>query len=203
MNSQYMHKNLLLFLFLFICFCGCSKKDNTCPLVDNVPDTTYVTVSEQVGVCLFNDKYVLIDAYVDSAVSYLWSPTGDTTSSIVVSQPGDHSVVVFTLTTSFYWTTGVRSCGQMFVPNSFTPNGDGINDIWLPRGTGIACFYMEIRNADGILVYSTSDINKPWNGRINGGDEIGPVGFYLYYIEFSFQTGDKRSERIGSLELIR
>ena len=203
MNSQNIHWNLLLLLFLFICFCGCRKNDTTCPIVDNVPDTTYVTASEQEEVCLFDGRYVVIDAYVDSAVSYLWSPSGDTSSSIIVSQPDNYSVEVFTPTTKFKWITSATFCNGMFAPNSFTPNGDGINDTWGPKILGVACFYMEIRNADGILVYSTNDINEPWDGRINGSDEIGPIGFYLYHFKYTIPPVSNQSVISKSLELIR
>ncbi|MFH1321297.1 MAG: gliding motility-associated C-terminal domain-containing protein [Bacteroidota bacterium] len=214
MNRSYIKKNILLLLILLACSYGCRKEEITCTPVDNVPDTTYVSASDQEKVCVFDNKFILIDAYVDSALSYMWSPTGDTTSSIVISIADTfataeiiYAVEVTTPTTSFSWSTtaSFSYCCCMIIPNSFTPNLDGKNDTWIPLGIGIGCFYMEVRNEDGILVYSTDDINEPWDGRINGSEDIGPCGLYFYYVyvEMGSQMDRNKSESYGYVELIK
>ena len=70
---------------------------------------------------------------------------------------------------------------ELFIPNTFTPNGDQHNDLLVTTGNNIETFYMIIVNRWGDILYSTNDINKFWDGRFKGI----PVkqGVYTYYIE--------------------
>ncbi len=67
---------------------------------------------------------------------------------------------------------------MVFIPNSFTPNGDGLNDIFLPSLVGIVSYDMRIFSRWGELIYSG---NTPWNGTIEGKPAEGEV--YMYTIQ--------------------
>jgi gliding motility-associated-like protein len=54
--------------------------------------------------------------------------------------------------------------GQLFIPNSFTPNGDNMNDEFYAKGTGISEFNLKIYNRIGELIFESDDINEGWNG---------------------------------------
>lgn len=56
----------------------------------------------------------------------------------------------------------VKAGSELFVPNSFTPNGDGVNDSYMVRGSGIESFSMTIVNSKGKVVFQTSNINEAW-----------------------------------------
>ncbi|MBW7889861.1 MAG: gliding motility-associated C-terminal domain-containing protein [Chitinophagaceae bacterium] len=75
-----------------------------------------------------------------------------------------------------------------FVPNTFSPNGDGMNDVFYPRGRGLASVQsMKIYNRWGQLVFerrnfAANDPAKGWNGKKDG--QVLPPDVYVYAIEF-------------------
>jgi gliding motility-associated-like protein len=57
----------------------------------------------------------------------------------------------------------------MYVPTAFTPNGDGNNDVLRPVLLGMKSLsYFRVYNRWGVLMFSTSEKNKGWDGRYNG-----------------------------------
>jgi gliding motility-associated-like protein len=58
--------------------------------------------------------------------------------------------------------------GELYIPNTFTPNRDGKNDQFLALGTGITEFKMRIYNRWGQLIYTGNTIYDGWNGQLNG-----------------------------------
>lgn len=73
------------------------------------------------------------------------------------------------------------NCPIFEIPNTFTPNGDGQNDLFTPFKTArfIARIDMQIFNRWGTLVYQTQDPNIAWNGKNMGGDDVAE-GVYFY-----------------------
>jgi gliding motility-associated-like protein len=70
-----------------------------------------------------------------------------------------------------------------FVPNAFTPNEDGVNDFFIGKGIFITEFEMLIFDRWGNLVYETTDLNKPWNGKVKNGAEFAQQDVYVYAIK--------------------
>jgi len=94
----------------------------------------------------------------------------------------------------------------LYIPTSFTPNGDGKNDTWKPLGTGFERDYYHVIVFDrwGKLVFETYDYDQYWDGVSAGTDEIAPNGVYTWKIT----TGDKkdvkkRHERFGNVTIIK
>lgn len=75
-----------------------------------------------------------------------------------------------------------RSLCTIEIPNAFTPNGDGVNDLWhieaLQAYPGCT---VSIFNRTGALVYNSVNYSKPWDGTLNG--QKLPVGTYYYVID--------------------
>jgi gliding motility-associated-like protein len=69
---------------------------------------------------------------------------------------------------------------QIFVPNSFTPNNDGLNDTFNAKGLFIETYSMEIYSRWGELLYHTENLDEGWNGYYNG--SLIPEGTYAYKI---------------------
>jgi gliding motility-associated-like protein len=62
----------------------------------------------------------------------------------------------------------VDSDYKLFVPNAFTPNGDGLNDTFQPKGRGLAKYTLSIYDRWGTKVFQTSDFETGWDGGVYG-----------------------------------
>ncbi|OIQ38570.1 MAG: hypothetical protein BM563_05930 [Bacteroidetes bacterium MedPE-SWsnd-G1] len=71
-----------------------------------------------------------------------------------------------------------------FIPDGFSPNGDGINDEFNISGLYdiFTSFNLEIYNRWGTLVYDTNQNKEPWNGRLYNTKELVPTGVYYYIL---------------------
>jgi len=124
------------------------------------------------------------------------------------------SLVVTPLETTTYRATCTLCNGEMFtdemtvfvvpyIPNAFTPNGDGLNDTFLILGLppeNITLFNLQIYNRWGQLVFSTNSILQGWDGTMKG--EICPVGDYTWVIWYE-DNKKIRSTNKGIVTLLR
>ena len=96
----------------------------------------------------------------------------------------------------------VTECEEnyVFVPNIFTPNEDGNNDILYVISPYIKEMYMVIYDRWGKKVFETSDIAVGWTGEIKG--QKAEQGTYVYYIDVTFKNGEVRRIK-GNFSLIR
>ncbi|RYG15146.1 MAG: T9SS type B sorting domain-containing protein [Chitinophagaceae bacterium] len=73
---------------------------------------------------------------------------------------------------------------KIIIPNTFTPNGDGINDTWIiPAADAFSNTKVRVVNRNGNLLFQSNGAYKPWDGKFNGKDL--PVGTYYYTIYFN------------------
>jgi gliding motility-associated-like protein len=94
-----------------------------------------------------------------------------------------------------------RLAAGLYVPNAFTPNRDGTNDIFRPIELGLKTLdIFKVYNRWGELVFSTSDMNKGWDGTYKGRGQ--DPGTYVWYGEGTDYTGKKVSKK-GTVILIR
>jgi gliding motility-associated-like protein len=95
-------------------------------------------------------------------------------------------------------------CGTLFVPNSFTPNNDGLNDVFRVSATDVSDFKLWIYNRWGELIFFSSDVDKGWDGRHNG--MYCAQGVYVWLIEARNQQGRqifKMGRNNGTVTLYR
>ncbi len=95
------------------------------------------------------------------------------------------------------------SAQQIFIPNVFTPNDDGINDCYQVTGVNQKCdqYHILIYNRWGTPVYENTDGSWCWDGKNQGGENI-PQGVYYYIITIKKANGYQRKEN-GTITLIR
>ena len=93
---------------------------------------------------------------------------------------------------------------HVFVPNSFTPNGDGNNDYFAVQlhNIDVATYKLEIVDRWGKLIYETDDPKSVWNGNHFNSDAAAPIGVYNWKITI-LDTEGRYIPKIGHLNLIR
>lgn len=89
---------------------------------------------------------------------------------------------------------------NIFVPNLFSPNGDGVNDIEYVYGTAIAQLEFRIYNQWGQLVFTSKDQRQGWDGTMSGQKQ--PVGVYVYIVKATMQDGTVITKK-GNVTLMR
>lgn len=89
---------------------------------------------------------------------------------------------------------------EVYVPNAFTPDGDGLNDVFRPEGDGMKTLHLQIFDRWGEMVFESKELEKGWDGTING--DPAPAGVYVYKCTVTGMNGEKKSVQ-GHLTLIR
>ncbi|MBE0642103.1 MAG: gliding motility-associated C-terminal domain-containing protein [Bacteroidales bacterium] len=159
-----------------------------------------VTYSKAQTIC----KGEKIRIGASGGIEYQWS-NGSNLDSIMV-EPELTSVYRVTVTrtdkrkVSGEVRVNVHDCSSLFVPNAFTPNGDGNNDEFIVYGTGIQAFRMVIQSVSGTVLYETDDISMGWDGTYLG--QAAETGTYLYRVDYVDELGNTHS-RNGRLTLLR
>lgn len=166
------------------------------PIVDLGPDTT---------ICSGNSVVTLSDNlnFSNPNAKWAWS-TGANTPTIPVTAPGVYYLKVIINGCEVVDSVVVTDGCYLNIPNAFTPNGDGINDTYMPRPlmvAGATSFKMSIYNRWGQEVFQTSRVDGGgWDGKFNG--VLQPEGVYIYMIQAVFIDGS-REEHHGNLTLLR
>lgn len=94
------------------------------------------------------------------------------------------------------------------IANAFTPNNDGINDVFFAVNIGVERFFMQIYDRWGNVIWETTDPNQGWDGSY-GGQQV-PEGVYVYYIKGTIKADNPRTdfapvtlEKTGSVTVLR
>jgi gliding motility-associated-like protein len=78
---------------------------------------------------------------------------------------------------------------SLTIPNVFTPNSDGKNDVFNLEYKGLKDYYLRIFNRWGKQVYESGDKTRFWDGTINGTEAATGVYFYILLIEEKSYSG--------------
>ena len=167
-----------------------------------------------------NTDITLIDLSAGNIESWLWTislPTDEIVStdqnpeiSLPANSEGTYSLELEVTTANGCtdFTSGLIIINELFnlyVPNAFTPNDDGLNDVFQVEGTGINAsnFQLDIFNRWGGVVFSTTDPQQAWTGGANGSSFYSPNGIYTYCISAYSMNAGERFEYRGFISLIR
>jgi gliding motility-associated-like protein len=130
-------------------------------------------------------------------ITYYWSPSNyldDPTKLNPVAKPTED--ITYTLhaisnsgCTSAIDEVFIKVYPKVVIPNTFSPNGDNINDTWnIPAAASFPNPIVKITNRYGQLVYQSTGTFKPWDGKMNGKDLPPAVYYYSIYLNEDFQS---------------
>ncbi|HTB07144.1 MAG TPA: PKD domain-containing protein, partial [Bacteroidia bacterium] len=91
----------------------------------------------------------------------------------------------------------------LYIPNAFSPNGDGRNDVFAPKGNYICGFQMYIFDRWGMQLFFTEDMLKGWDGTVNGGINIAQQDTYVYIINAVDCISNKKHTYIGKVSIVQ
>jgi gliding motility-associated-like protein len=175
------------------------------------PEAVIEPLPEEV-ICAYDT--LTLNAKQGSADDYRWEParpfrlmtgadgptvTGVFTEPTLVTLTAYNLYGCFDTATAMVYT---RPCCEVFVPNAFSPNGDGLNDYFKPAlQDGQIMVMLQVFDRWGKLVYNNTNIGKGWDGKYEDGAEAA-MDTYMYYIRYTCSDG-KLYDKKESISLIR
>jgi gliding motility-associated-like protein len=164
--------------------------------------------TRQVQVCFEEEPYhTTLDAE-NPGSTYQWAH-GPVSQRVNVNEYGWHAVEI----TNIFGCTFADSIhvveycpSTIFAPNTFTPNGDGTNDVFLPVGRNIAAMRLTIFDRWGAIVFHTDDMNTGWDGTHKG--EFVTDDVYVWRMKYRYfedRTGrmGMEKEMTGHIQVLR
>jgi gliding motility-associated-like protein len=191
-----------LYILEVTSFCG-NQTDSVYITLDSLPTYT-IFIGNDTNICN-NETNISITLFADRVLpNYLWS-IEDNSDSIVVNSEG-----LYWLTTRYFCgiiqsnTIAIEQCPKdslinIYFPNSFTPNNDGLNDVFMPFYTNIEPISFQVFNVWGNVVYQ-SETDFFWDGTFN--NTPSPTGLYVYRFSYKFREILER-EDAGKFSLLR
>lgn len=136
--------------------------------------------------------------------NYKWQDSSSV-PTFLVTQPGIYAIVAENVCNRATDSVNIwyQNCDcQVFFPTGFTPNGDGVNDLFRPRyRCQIGQYKLSVYNRWGDFIFYTTDPGVAWNGKHNGLNA--DMGTYVWVVEYVDELNSKYYRKTGSVTLIR
>ncbi|MDD3877880.1 MAG: gliding motility-associated C-terminal domain-containing protein [Bacteroidales bacterium] len=173
--------------------------DHNCSIINNItvadssvlPPTFNVTSEFDT---IYNSQSSQLIATQLPGFSYSWSPSGSLNNPNIfnpIASPTQTTTYYLTLTDPWGCTyidtitiiviEVICDDSNIFIPNAFSPNGDGYNDLLLVRGHVIDELYFTVYNRWGEKLFESKKLSDGWDGVYNG--MMSESGVYVYYLE--------------------
>ncbi|GGC10863.1 hypothetical protein GCM10011325_42070 [Dyadobacter sediminis] len=165
-----------------------------------------INLAPEYAICIPDGQSVVLDANGQGPLSYNWPHSGDTTRTVLVNQEGTYTVEATNKEGCVaQQTTNVidRCEPRFFIPDAFTPDGEGHNEILEIFGAYYTNFSIRIYNRWGEVIYATNNIEDRWDGTYKG-VKVQP-GSYPYVLSYESQYYPERAPYVkrGSVMIIR
>lgn len=187
---------------------GCETSQNLI-LTAPMPPIAEFTVSDT------NGPAPLTVVFTNSSVgatSYFWDFGSSSSTSLAMDETFEYTTEGFytvmmvaselLCTDTAYQVISVIGTPDISMPNVFTPNNDGVNDVFRPITIGMTEIIGEIYNRWGELIYKWQGINGYWDGHTGPAGQLAPAGTYFYVVTAA-DVADVPYALSGSVQLMR
>lgn len=157
---------------------------------------------------IFTNELISFVNSSTNTATYFWDFGDGMTSAQVnpfhmYSMPGSYEVILITVSPDGCLDTLITLVNiveGLEIPNVFTPNGDGFNDVFQVLTSGIVDYDLQIYNRWGVLIFESYSTAIHWDGRSLAGEEAAQ-GTYFYIL--TAKSGTKDYSRTGTITLLR
>jgi gliding motility-associated-like protein len=146
-------------------------------LQELLPDTISRCIGEQ----------IILNGAQNTATNYIWS-NGLNDAELIINQPGLYELTTSNLCETMSESVLIQytSCEHtLWIPNAFTPNGDGENDVWRPEFSDMISLDIRVYDRWGTLVFRGNESDYAWNGNVRNGNHVAQDGAYTYSIRYA------------------
>ena len=196
---------------------GCVYDDTLKDIVTVLPAPTANFVFSANPATVFETTIKMNNQSTVDVVDWQWISDGSVPSQSTLENPtfvfpegivGDYPVTL--IVTSEYGCTDTVTIDMhimedllIYVPNSFTPDGDEFNQTWKPSilGTDIYGYELRVFNRWGEVIWESNDLNIGWDGTYQGRKVA--TGIYVWTISLKNQNDDGKEEFNGTVNILR
>jgi len=179
--------------------------NNGCSAIDtinvNYTEAPLVSLGNDTSLC--GQPLITINAG-NLGCSYLWS-TNATTQTIDVAASGNYAVSVTCgdcpLVKDDINISISGEATSLYIPNTFTPDKNGKNDVFKPIGEGVTNYNLKIFDRWGEQLFESTDINTGWDGTYKG--RLAQPDNYVWNIEYMDACSKKMIKKLGNVLLMK
>ncbi|MFF5380016.1 gliding motility-associated C-terminal domain-containing protein [Pedobacter suwonensis] len=155
------------------------------------------TTDAGAGQEIVSGQKITLNGKVSGDVTYTWTPASyldDPTKLNPIATPPRNITYTSQATSKLGCSSSsdevnITVYPQVVIPNTFSPNGDNVNDTWnIPAAALFPNPKIKITNRYGNVVYQSTGPFKPWDGKMNGKDLPPAVYYYSVYLNEKFET---------------
>jgi gliding motility-associated-like protein len=185
---------------------GCTETDS---YDITQPEPIVVTIQPEYEVLLGNTVVLEPNYGGNDPLFFNWSPDvylSNATIDTPTARPFQTTTYTITVSdtnqceASASTTVFVNDSIKIYIPNIFSPNADGVNDVFLVYANAVKDIYVTVFNRWGEKVFESKDITLGWDGTYKG--KLAPEGVYVYYVQFTFLNFTQQKKK-GSITLVR
>jgi len=171
---------------------GCSASVDSFITITVYPSPTAEFIADNYTVTELNAKVNFSN--LSTAINWEWNFGGIEKSTLKNPSYTFNSIgtypILLTVTNAFGCSHSVTHFVNVlpeftfFAPDAFTPNGDNLNDVFLPMGMGwnIETYELCIYDRWGQKIFKTHNHNQGWDGTLNKNNDVAPIGVYIYTV---------------------
>ncbi|MGA0556494.1 lectin-like domain-containing protein [Larkinella sp. VNQ87] len=186
---------------------GCTAKDSVGVTIHPLP--LLETGTDSVFDCPGADPLILQPSATGQGLQYVWTPGNSQEPQLAVTTPGIYKVAIKSgagcqVSRQFIVNDNCKPLAVLYIPDAFTPNGDGVNDVFNWKSTDVSLeMRLTIFNRWGEVLFFSDNSQEYWDGTLNG--VTCPATLYTWRVDYRVKSGtpDEWLTKWGEVLLIR